>query len=116
MSLKIAGALFAGPFPFEKTAIRKNQNPAVFAIVSREGEPWNPVFRLIDVGESGAGGVSFAEHPSVARWKELATGEVGVYLLQRPRSEIPDDKRQALVEEIRDSYDPPNGTVAIHGG
>lgn len=115
MGLKIAGQLFAGPFPFDKTSIRRNHNPAVFAIISREGAPWNPEFRLIDVGESGQEGLRFAEHPSLGQWQAASDGEVGVYLLQRPRSELSDNDRLALVQEIRDSYDPPNGRVAIHG-
>jgi len=118
VSLKIAGRLFAGPFPLEKTVVRKNHDPAVFAIISREGKPWNPLFHILEVGETGPDGVTFEEHPASAQWRDMAAaaaGTVGVYLLSMARAEHGDDTRRQLAEDIRTRYSPPTGYVPITG-
>ncbi len=118
MSLKIAGRLFAGPFPVEKTVVRKNHQPAVYAVISREGKPWNPVFRLLEVGETGEDGIVFAEHAARPQWEEQAKagqGAVGIYLYDMARSQCDAAARQAQVEEIRARYTPPTGIIPITG-
>jgi hypothetical protein len=109
MALKLAGHLFTGPFPVETTEIRSNQAPVVYAVIAKEGEPWAPTFRVIDIGYSADDGVRFGELPDHARWMAQGGAQVGVYLFYVPRSEYSVEQRRAMAESLRQAYDPPNG-------
>ncbi|MCK6450957.1 MAG: hypothetical protein L6R19_08900 [Alphaproteobacteria bacterium] len=116
MSLKIGGRLFTGPFPLVRARVRKNHPACVFAIVCKQGKPWNPSFRLIAVGETGGTDVAFAEHASRTEWERVAGGALDVYMLEMPEADgIPRSAREALVAEIRAAYDPPHGEIPITG-
>jgi hypothetical protein len=116
MGLKISGRLFYGPYPIEKVVVKKNHAPAVFAIVSRTGDPWNPLFRLIDVGFSGGDGMVLADHPCRVEWERENDGVLQVYLLDLKRHEgDPVARAQAIIEEYRERYRPPKGFVSLAG-
>jgi len=114
MGLKIAGHLFYGPFPVEKVAIKKNHTPALFAIVCRTGESWNPTFRLIDIGFSGADGITLAQHPPRAAWVAENDGLLQVYLLEIEAHEGDVGSRAAAIIELcRNRYQPPRGIISL---
>jgi len=116
MGLKISGRLFYGPSPIDKVVIKSNHPPAVFAIVSRTGEPWNPQFRLIDVGFSGTDGMVLADHARRAEWAAENDGVLQVYLLDLKRHEgDPAARAQAIIAEYRERYDPPKGFISLAG-
>ena len=116
MGLKISGRLFYGPSPIDKVVIKKNHAPAVFAIVSRTGDPWNPLFRLIDVGFSGTEGMVLADHPRRTVWEAENDGVLQVYLLDLKRHEgDPATRAQAIIEEYRERYQPPKGFISLAG-
>ena len=81
MSIKIQGYLFTGPFPVEKTSRRANQAETVFAVVQKAGSSWDPIFQLLDLGRTGAGGVVFAEHPRAGDWRAAEGTPASIYLL-----------------------------------
>lgn len=115
MSLKIGDHLFTGPFQVDKTRVRANHPPAVYAIICKGGQPWDPTFRLLDVGETGENGIVFAEHERLAQWEADNDGELCVYLLQRESNDRFDlEARESLVEDLRTRYDPPQGMVQLH--
>jgi hypothetical protein len=117
MSLKIANYLFYGPFLVEKIKVRANQTPIVFAIVCRTGEPWNPAFRLIDIGASSPEGLVLAAHPHRALWDRENNGELEVYLYDTPASDgFTPEKRQNVVENVRAKVGTPHGNIPISGG
>jgi hypothetical protein len=117
MSLKIASYLFYGPFPVEKIKVRANQIPILFAIVCRTGDPWNPNFRLIDVGASAPGGMVLAEHPQRDVWRRENDGELEVYLYDTPASEgFTAEKRQFIVDDVRAKVGTPRGNIPVSGG
>jgi hypothetical protein len=109
MALKLAGRLFTGPFPIDTTEVRGNQAPVVYAIIAKQGEPWAPSFRVVDIGYSEESGVRFSEMPNRSSWSAQDGAQVGVYLFYAPRSEYSLEQRRALTEELRQTYDPPNG-------
>jgi hypothetical protein len=110
------GAPVYGPSPIDKVVIKSNHPPAVFAIVSRTGEPWNPQFRLIDVGFSGTDGMVLADHARRAEWAAENDGALQVYLLDLKRHEgDPAARAQAIIEEYRERYDPPKGFISLAG-
>jgi hypothetical protein len=116
MGLKISGFLFYGPSAIGQVFIKKNHAPAVFAIVSRTGDPWNPLFRLIDVEFSGSEGLVLAEHPRCAEWEAENDGVLQVYLLDLKRNEgDPRTRAQAIIEECRERYQPPKGFISLAG-
>lgn len=114
MGLTIGNHLFYGPFPVEKVTIRKNHHPAVFAVVSRSGEPWNPTFRLLDVGYSGPDGMVAAEHPHLPGWLEENDGSLQIYLYDM-ESKTDDSVHRAtrIVDELIALYSPPRGIISI---
>lgn len=116
MSLKIASALFAGPYEPDKTKVRVNQAACVYVVISREGKPYNPTFRVIDVADSSRAAIDFATHPGRTYWDAEAAGEVGIYLF-RPDASEPEASaiREQLVAAIRERYRPPLGLVPIDG-
>lgn len=116
MGLKLSNFLFTGPFNIEETIVRGNQNPVVFAIISKEGEPWNPSFRLLDVGVSDLEGVRFSTHTDRPMWETEANGDIGIYLLDFPRKD-PDllEKRIKVVATLKSMFNPPNGTIPLQG-
>lgn len=107
MALKLAGHLFTGPFPIDSTEVRSNQVPVVYAIIAKDGEPWAPTFRVLEVGFSENTGLRFADLPTRASW--LAGTQVGVYLFYAPRSEYSLDQRREMAASLRQKFDPPNG-------
>jgi len=114
MGLKIGNLLFYGPFAVEKVTIRKNQHPAVFAVVSRSGEPWNPAFRLLDVGFSGPDGMIAAEHPHLSRWREANDGALQIYLFDlQAKSSDAAASASAIVDDLIALYSPPHGMISI---
>ena len=116
MGLKILGRLFYGPASVDKVVIRNNHAPAVFAVVSRTGEPWNPLFRLIDVGFSGTEGIVLADHPRRAGWEAENDGVLQVYLLDLKRHDgDPTTRAQAIIKECREHYQPPKGFISLAG-
>jgi hypothetical protein len=114
MGLKIANHLFYGPFAIDAVAVRANQAPVVFAIVSKGGEPWLPTFRLVDIGGSPDEGVALAQHPQRRAW-EAAEGELQVYLLDVPRKQGDAQRRRSLADEIRATLGP-GGEIPLSGG
>ncbi len=116
MGLTIGKHLFYGPFQVEKVIIRKNHHPAVFAVVSRSGEPWSPTFRLLDVGYSGPTGMIAAEHPLLSTWLEANDGVLQIYLYDLDQKGGHADERAAvIVDELIGCYQPPRGMISIGG-
>jgi hypothetical protein len=114
MGLKISGRLFYGPSSIDQVVIKKNHSPAVFAIVSRAGDPWNPIFRLLDIGFSGSDGMVLAENPGVSAWEAENDGVLQVYLLDLKRKDgDPAARAQAIIEEYRERYHPPKGLISL---
>jgi hypothetical protein len=111
MSLKLAGQLFTGPFPIDATIIRANQQPVVFAVITKGGPEWAPIFRVIDVGYSEDSGLDFSDHPQKPRWIAASDGVLDLYFLNMPKSLFSVADRQRIAEEIRRRYDPPHGLV-----
>jgi hypothetical protein len=113
MSLKLgSGHLFTGPFPIEKTAVRANKIPVVYAIVAKGGQSWSPTFRVIHIGASPDEGIDLAKHPSRPDWQAAAGETIGAYLLYLPRSEHSQADRERLSQELLARYQPPNNIVS----
>lgn len=110
MALKIAGHLFTGPFPVAETVVRPNHDPAVWAVVAKEGQPWDPAFRLLALGSTGEGGLVFRDHPDAANWESAGT-TVGVYLLSMPRKEHSAIDQEGVRRAIEARYPPPNAMI-----
>jgi hypothetical protein len=116
MGLKISGRLFYGPSPIDKVVIKKNHPPALFAIVCRTGDPWNPTFRMIDIGFSGTEGMVLADHTRRSEWEAENDGALQVYLLDLKRHEgDPVARAQAIIAEYRERYQPPKGFISLAG-
>jgi hypothetical protein len=113
MSLTIAGRLFTGPYDLDSTIVRPNHQPAVFAIVAKQGEPWNPQFVLIDVGETGENGLAFSSHSSRAAWGRAAGGHRPTIYMTRIAGGSAE--RQALVGQLRKAYPEPNTPIQEQG-
>ena len=111
MALKITGFLFTGPIDIEKCNVRKNQTAAVYAIVSKEDPPWDPRFRLIAVGETGANGMIFADHPERAQWARQSGGRAAVYLCSVGEKDGGALRRRDIVRHILDQYTPPDAII-----
>jgi hypothetical protein len=112
MALKLASYLFTGPFPLDATKVRSNQQPVVYAIIVKEGEPWAPSFRVLDVGFSEDSGIDFSNHASYSRCRASSHGSPSVYLFYAPRSKYTMADRQQIAAEIWEKYKPANGTMA----
>ena len=112
MSLKLADHLFTGPFDLEKTEVRANQPPVVYAVIAKGGQAWAPVFRVIDIGASPDAGLHFAAHPRCSDWRAEGGEAVGIYLFYAPRSKFTSADRERIAGELRARYDPPRGLVA----
>ena len=116
MALKIAGHLFTGPYEVEKAVVRKNHQPVVFAVLSKEGPPWDPAFRVIEVGATGEGGAVFADDPRCPEWRTKAEGQLCIYMLPLEGAEFRSvDAREKLADEIRTRHAPPNEFVRVTG-
>ena len=111
MSLKLADHLFTGPFPIDTTEIRSNQVPVVYAIVAKGGQPWAPVFRIVDVGATPDKGLRFCDHPRRQEWRVGVQENLGIYLFYAPRSKFSASQREQLASELRALYEPPHGIV-----
>lgn len=114
MGLKISGRLFYGPLAIDQVIVKKNHSPVVFAVVSRTGDPWNPNFRLLDIGYSGSDGMVLAEHEKVSQWDAENDGTLQVYILDlRPRDGDPTARANAIIDECRKKYRPPKGVISL---
>jgi hypothetical protein len=112
MSLTIAGRLFTGPFLLDKAVVRANQDPAVYAIVVKQGQAWDPRFHLLDVGQTGEGGMIFARHPARSRWEAVAAGGAPmVYFHVMSRAEADTAAREGMLARLRDAYPEPNMVI-----
>ena len=49
VSLKLNNNLYTGPFSFKRYTFKKNKHPSLLLIISKEGKPYNPKFKLIEV-------------------------------------------------------------------
>lgn len=116
MSLKLLDLLFTGPFDPVQTVVKQNKAACVFAVISREGKPYNPSFRVIDIGDTAGEMVTFGDHPDLERWRAEGQGELGIYLY-RPDVREPEAStvRARAVLALQQAYTPPTGTVAIDG-
>lgn len=116
MSLKLSGLLFSGPFDPADTIVRSNKPACVFAVISREGKPYDPRFRVIDIGDTAGQTVAFRDNPRLDRWRQESTGELGLYFY-RPDAKEPQATRlrQIAINELIAFYAPPNGIVAMDG-
>jgi hypothetical protein len=116
MSLKIRSHLLTGPFEIDKTVIRSNQDPAVFVIIEKAGQPWDPVFNFVAAGDSGEAGIRLAEHPERANWEKGRSGKVGVYLISFSRKDPGQQQARALViEDIAAAMKESGGKIPIQG-
>jgi hypothetical protein len=111
MSLTISGVLFTGPFVIHKTAVRRNQHPCVYAVVSKSGRAWDPEFRLVAAGESGNDGYDFSADPRVASWQQVGP-DVTLYLCTIPRDDDPTgERRRQLADRIAADHAPPRDLI-----
>ena len=116
MALKIADHLFTGPFDVEKTVVRKNHLPAVYAVLSKEGQPWDPLFRVLEIGASGQDGITFSNHARRGEWTARARGQICVYLMSLEGPEWQDvAARQSLAEQLGARHVPPNDVIGVTG-
>lgn len=117
MSLKIGAYLFTGPFEFKGATTAPNHRPRVFAIVCRSGAPWNPTFRLIDLGITPPGGWHPEEDAAYPSWERENDGKLGVYFLELDPF-LGQDRVEGtrITTEIRTLYPPPSAMIPIHGG
>lgn len=114
MALKIEGHLFTGPRDFETTVVRRNHRPVVYVILSKEGPPWDPVFRVIDAGYSGDEPLVFAEHEKRAEWQRQCPGKPCLYLLEMDAAYgYKDGDRIGIAEAIRTRFAPPHDIISI---
>jgi hypothetical protein len=117
MALKIAGHLFTGPLKLTETRIRANQIPVVYAIICKFGQPWDPRFRLIDVGESGGQNLDFSTHARLSEWETASDGELSVYFLYMSTKDgYSAEDRQRIADQLRQQYDPPKGVMSVAAG
>ena len=117
MSLKIGCYLFTGPFSIEKAVVRKNKAAAVFAIVSRSGNSWDPCFRALDFGESGESGMTFSTHPDRTKWEAKNDGELGIYLLNENELDVSGEKnRKLIVKDLSKHFLQPDTFILLSGG
>jgi hypothetical protein len=116
MALKIAGYLFTGPYDLDKTVVRRNHLPVIYAVLSKEGPPWDPVFRVIEIGTSGEDGIVFAEDARRNGWTSRAQGQLCLYLMQLEGAEYRGlAARESLARAIRARHVPPNDTIGVGG-
>ena len=117
MSLKLGGYLFTGPFGIEKAVVRTNKAAAVFAIICRSGNAWDPCFRAIDFGESGKMGVTFSKHPDRSKWEAANDGELGIYLLTENELDVVGEKiRKLIVKDLSKRFLKPDIFIPLSGG
>jgi len=110
MALKLSGYLFTGPFPLGSTEVRSNHTPVVYAIIAKEGEPWAPTFRALEVGFSEDSGIDFSVH--AARSRSLPSSAMpNVYLFYAPRSKYSKADRQQIAAEIWKECDRLKGVI-----
>lgn len=117
MSLKIGNHLFTGPFPLAETVIRHNHARAVFAVVVKEGLPWDPVFRLLAIGISPPQGMAFTADPCYPAWVAASQGLAVVYL--HTATDTADGQPHDLdqvVTELNAQYGPAGGIVTLSNG
>jgi hypothetical protein len=116
MALKISGHLFTGPYDLDKTVVRRNHLPVIYAVLSKEGPPWDPMFRVIDVGASGEEGIAFGLDARRDGWKAGAKGQVCLYMMPLETSEYRTlEEREALADALRAQHAPPNDIIGISG-
>ncbi len=76
-----------GPVPLETATIRSNHNPAVWAIIAKEGPSFDPAFRVIALGTAIGKTIRFSEHPDRAAW-EAPGNPAAVYFLECPGASL----------------------------
>jgi hypothetical protein len=81
MAVKLANYLFTGPLAIAGATHRSNRKETVFAIISKAGSSWDPVFRLLDLGRTGPQGIVFATDPRAGHWRDGDGRPASVYLL-----------------------------------
>lgn len=114
MGLTIGKHLFYGPSSVDEVVIRKNHHPVVFAVVAKSGDPWNPIFRLLDVGFSGADGMVAREHHRRPEWEANCDGALQIYLLDmQSKASVSAAIADAIITDLSSRYDPPNGIISI---
>jgi hypothetical protein len=111
VSLTISGLLFTGPNPLGTCVVRSNHTAAVFAIISKEGEPWDPRFRLLWVGDTGPNGQIFADHSQAEEWLTESKGKATVFLLPVNKNEGGESRRQQIITEVLSKYTVPNAII-----
>jgi hypothetical protein len=117
MSLKISDYLFTGPFELRNSRRRSNHPPVVFAAVSRGGEPWNPTFRLISVGDTEGIETDFAALSEQEAWTDFCHAEPQIYFLDTiPEETDSAEARASIVSRIRNELKPPYGDIPIMAG
>ncbi len=117
MSLKIRDYLLTGPFEPEKSSVRANQDPVVYVVVEKHGQPWDPKFRFIAAGDSGDTGLRFADHPELAAWRSGATAPISLYFHACSRAAgVTDKDRARIVAEINAAMREASNQISIQGG
>lgn len=117
MSLKITDQLFTGPFDLAKARRRSNHPAVVYAVISRGGEPWDPVFQLIDIGDTSGRDTDFVELAVSADWASHAASDLQIYFLDTlPDGENTLEMRTDIISRIREKLNPPHGTISMAAG
>lgn len=111
MGLKIAGRLFSGPYPMETFRRRANQPQVVYAVVSRSGPGWDPVYRLVDVGTSGDAGLEFARVAAEAAWQPIDGGTLLLFVDFIDDRRTTHQERAQIVQQVREAYEIPGGII-----
>ncbi len=117
MSLKIRDYLLTGPFEPEKSAVRANQDPVVYVVVEKHGQPWDPKFRFIAAGESGDPGLRFVDHTDLATWRLGTTAPISLYFHSCSRAAgVTAEDRARIVAEINAAMRETSNQISIQGG
>jgi hypothetical protein len=97
--------------------VRKNKAAAVFAIICRSGDAWDPSFRALDFGETGETGMTFSRHPDRSKWEAANDGELGIYLLTENELDATGKKtRKLIVKNLSQNFLKPNTFIPLSGG
>lgn len=117
MSLKILDFFFTSPFEFKESRRRSNHPPVVYAAVCRSGEPWNPTFTLIAVGNSEGVETDFEAIGEPESWAEFCDNDLQIYFLDTAPEETGSaESRTKFVSRIRNELKPPYGEIPMTAG
>jgi len=106
MALKICGHLFTGPITFAKAAIRANHGPMLWSVIAREGESFDPHFRLLAIDSAIRAAIDFEGHPDRSQW-EAGGSNLAVYKYEN--SDASPERLQDILAEIRTRH--PIGSI-----